>query len=71
MEQAEQKEYYKRFLNKFIKITKSVNKQELYYRGIVKAIFDDQLILDDVKLGEIPISYDGLTILEVREENER
>ena len=63
----EQKEYYNRFLNKYIKIIKTINNTQLYYQGTVKAVFEDKLILDDRKLGEIPITYEGMNILEVTE----
>jgi len=56
-------EYWKKFLGKYISLLKKSNSQDFYYNGTVKAVFENKLILDDRKLGEIPISFDGLTII--------
>ena len=64
MEQNEQ-ECWMRFLNKNISLVKSVNEKELFYRGIVIKIFSDKLILDDRKLGEIPLGFDGLSVIAI------
>jgi len=64
--QAE-KEFYQRFLNKYVKIIKLVQRKTYFYRGFVKAVFDDKLIIDDIKLGQVPISFNELTITGVKD----
>ena len=67
MEQNEQ-EYWIRFLDKNISLVKLVNRKELFYRVVVKAVLVDKLILDDRKIGEIPLGFDGLSIITINEE---
>ena len=63
VESQTEKECWMRFLGKYISLLKKSNNQDFYYNGTVKAVFENKLILDDRKLGEIPISFDGLTII--------
>ena len=63
MEQTDEQMHWHKFLQKRISLTKLVNGKELYYKGIVVAVYSDKLILDDRKLGEIPISYEGLSVI--------
>ena len=67
MEQNEQK-YWMRFLNKNISLVKLVDGKELFYRGVVKAVFADKIILDDRKIGDVPLVFEGLSVIEINEE---
>ena len=64
----DEKEYYKRFLGKHIKTILKFGENKIqYYQGEVIEIFEDKLMLDDRKLGKIPIGFEGLTILDISE----
>ena len=66
MEQNEQK-YWVRFLNDNISLVKVINGKELFYRGVVIKIISDKIILDDRKLGEIPLGFEGLSVIAINE----
>jgi len=63
----EEKEYFKKLLNKYILVTKKTKSYEMFYQGTVVDVFDDKIILDDRKLGEIPITFEGLSVTAIRE----
>jgi ribosome maturation factor RimP len=66
-EEIHEEVYYKRFLGKYIKVVLRLEKREQYYRGQVIQILKDKLILEDRKLGQVPIPYKGLIIQDVND----
>lgn len=63
-ESKTEKEYWQRFLNKYVSLVKQLkNGKDLYYNGRVVEVFEHNLILDDRKLGEIPITFQELNII--------
>jgi len=66
MEHTEQR-IWQRFLNKNVSLTKLIKGRVFFYRGVVVKVLEDKLILDDRKLGEIPLSFEGLSIIAVNE----
>ena len=58
-----ERDYWDRFLGKYVNLLKESNGKDFYFNGIVTAVLESKLILNDRKLGEIPISFQGLTMI--------
>ena len=67
VEQNEQ-QYWQKFLDKSIRLTKNINDKELFYKGVVIAVLPDKLILNDRKLGESPISFEKLSLITINQQ---
>ena len=65
-EEQNEKKYFDRFLNKYIFVSKQVGDSEYRYKGVCLEVLDDKLILDDINLGPIPLTYDGLSVTGVK-----
>ncbi len=53
------------FLGREVTLTKRVNSHDFVYHGKIIGVLDDKLILDDRKLGRIPISFQRLSLVDV------
>ena len=62
---TDERVYWERFKNKYVKLIKTSKNQDIYYSGVVIDVLDDKLIIDEIKLGEIPVSFSGLTVKQV------
>ena len=65
-EEPNEKKYFERFLSKYIFVSKQVGNDEYRYKGRCIEVLDDKLILDDVNLGPIPLTYEGLSVTGVK-----
>jgi len=65
-EELSEKIYFERFLNKYIFVSKQVGDSEYRYKGICIEVLEDKLILDDINLGPIPLTYEGLSVTGVK-----
>ena len=65
MSESQKAEFYKTYLNKYLKVTLMINGQTMYHRGEVIHIYNDFLVIDDIKLGPVPLNYGEFKILEV------
>lgn len=65
-EELNEKKYFDRFLNKYIFVSKQVGDSEYRYKGVCLEVLDDKLILDDINLGPIPLTYEGLSVTGVK-----
>ena len=65
-EEPNEKKYFERFLSKYIFVSKQVGNDEYRYKGRCIEVFDDKLILDDINLGPIPLTYEGLSVTGVK-----
>jgi len=65
-EEPSEKIYFERFLNKYIFVSKQVGDSEYRYKGVCIELLDDKLILDDINLGPIPLTYEGLSVTGVK-----
>ena len=65
-EEQNEKIYFERFLNKYIFVSKQVGDSEYRYKGTCLEVLDDKLILDDINLGPIPLTYEGLSVTGVK-----
>uniref|UniRef100_A0A6H1ZY78 Uncharacterized protein n=1 Tax=viral metagenome TaxID=1070528 RepID=A0A6H1ZY78_9ZZZZ len=66
-EEQNEKKYFERFLNKYIFVSKQVGNDEYRYKGICLEVLDDKLILDDINCGPIPLTYEGLSVTGVKD----
>lgn len=66
MEEKDMKGCWLNLKNKFLVLNKNVRGKDYTYKGEIIDVSDDCIFFKDVKIGEIPISYDGLTVIEVR-----
>lgn len=57
-----ERDYWETFLGKYIYVTKDSNNKTFSFKGYCEAVFDDKIILDDDKLGKIPISFNNLSV---------
>lgn len=62
-----ERKVWERFLNKHISLLKKSGGNDRFYNGKVVRILDDKLILDDRKLGEIPLTFEGLSVIGIEE----
>jgi len=62
----EKKEYWENLKDKFLVLNKNIKGRDYIYKGNILDVSDDSIFFKDIKIGSIPISYDGLTVLEVR-----
>ena len=60
-----EKEYWEKFKGRKISLLKQTYRpnRDFYYNGVVVDVLDDKIILDDIKLGEIPIPFKDVTII--------
>ena len=65
-ERHEEKEFWERFLNQEVTLLKKVNDKGFYYTGFVIKVLDDKIIFDDRKIGQIPLTFDDLSVIEVQ-----
>lgn len=71
------KEIWLEKLNKWISVaytTKNKNAQtetDLYYNGFLVDVNDNGIILDDIKLGKIPLSFSNLSLINIDENRRR
>lgn len=70
MTELMENETWKKFLNRHVSLLKEANSRRLFYRGVIVAVLDNKIILKDRKLGEIPLSFDGLSLIDVGENND-
>jgi hypothetical protein len=63
----EEKVYWEKLILKFVRLTKTSNGKDLHYSGVIKAVFDDKIIIDEIKFGEIPLTFNGLSVREVKD----
>jgi len=66
-EEPSEKIFFERFLNRYIFVSKQVGDSEYRYKGICLEVLDDKLILDDINCGPIPLTYEGLSVTGVKD----
>lgn len=59
------REMFKPFYNKIVSITKELDGYVYYYHGRICKVFNGGFIIDDRKLGKIPLGFEGVSILRV------
>jgi hypothetical protein len=62
----ELKDYFKKYLKKQVFIRKLDLGKVYFYNGEVIAVFDNQLVLDDQKVGQVIFSFDVIQSIEER-----
>jgi hypothetical protein len=62
-----EKDYWLDLLNKNVSISRYVGNYQQFYKGKIIDILEDKIILDDRKLGKIPLCFTGLSINEVHQ----
>ena len=60
--------YFEKRINKWFKLFVTINGYQYNYTGQLLEVWDDKILLDDVKAGEVPISFEGITVLTVTDE---
>ncbi len=71
MNDQTERDYWLPFLHKFVFLNKEVGNDNYLYRGEIVAVLEDKLIINDVKIGEIPLSFKGLSITGVKNGNKQ
>lgn len=62
----EKKEYFKTLIGKYVRLSKDVNLGYQYrYQGTIISVDETSLIIKDNKLGDILLSFDSLSVLQV------
>lgn len=62
----EKKEYFKTLIGKYVRLSKDVNLGYQYrYQGTIISVDETSLIIKDNKLGNILLSFDSLSVLQV------
>jgi len=67
-EENNEKQYWIRFLNKYIFVEKSCGQLSFNYRGVVVDVLDDKIILDDEKSGKLPLVFKNLSVTGTKED---
>ena len=57
---------WNQFLHKYIIVSKNLLGRDYIYSGVLVAVFPDKVLLVDKILGEIPLSFNGLSLVEVK-----
>lgn len=61
MEESD-KSYWEQFLNQEIEVSMLVSgNKPRYYKGTVKAVYEEKLLLEDRKKGELQLCFNGLS----------
>ena len=61
-----EKTVWESYINKDVSLMKQVEDRTYFFKGIIIEVLDNKIILDDRKLGEIPLTLDGLSIIDIR-----
>lgn len=62
---------WQNLIGKFLYISKFTNLKTMTYKGTIKSVFDDSIIFTDVVIGDLPLSYDGLSVIGIKELEDR
>lgn len=54
--------YFEKLIGKFLVLNVQSNDYTLKYSGVLKEVWDNQILFDEVKLGEIPIVIKDITV---------
>lgn len=61
-----EKDYFIKIKHKYCTVLIQSDKIKFRYNGIIKEVFNDKLIFHDRKVGDIILSFTGLTIIGIR-----
>ena len=65
-----QHKYFESNIGKIFKLFVSINGYQYTYTGKLLEVWEDKILIHDIKSGDIPISFEGITVLTVREDNQ-
>jgi len=63
--------YFEKLIGKFLVLNVQSNDYTLKYSGFLKAVLENQILFDDVKLGEILIVQKDITIRGIYDDRPR
>ena len=64
-----QRQYFEDRVGSFFKLFVSINGYQYNYSGELMEVWEDKILINDIKAGEVPVSMEGLTVMTVSEEN--
>lgn len=62
-----QQKYFKERIGKIFRLFVSINGYQYNYNGKLLEVWEDKILLDDQKAGEVPIAFEGITVLTVKD----
>ena len=59
-----EKEYYESIKGKFIRVFTTINGYQFKYSGILDEVFDDKILINDIKTGKLSLAFEGLSVVD-------
>jgi len=61
----DERQFYLTYLKKKVKVTKEINNRPFFYNGVVTAVLENKLVLNDIKVGQVMFSFNEIKVIEL------